>query len=435
LKPAGKLVIQTEERGIALKKIKTKKFRVVNGKSLIVTADMGKDKHYGYWRCPDGTDVKSFPFSNNGSGFHEFWQRISRAKEIHNLDEIVFGYESTGSYAEALVHFMRARGVRLVQVNPMHTKRVKELQGNSPNKTDQKDPKVIADIIELGHALSVVIPEGPAAELRRLTQARERSTQRHTALVNQLQGLIAIIFPEFLQVMKDVKTATAKHLLKHCPTPKEIVAQFGNLTQTIRKVSRGKLGADRAQALYEAAESSVGVTEGQAGILREIRAILAAMEVSEQFNSELEAEMVLQLQQIPYSNSILSFKGIGEVTAAGLIGEVGDFRKFSTLGEIMKLAGFDLFEISSGKHRGTRRISKRGRPLLRKLLYFAALNTVRKGGVMHQQYQRYLDRGMIKTKALIAVARKLLGIIFAVVRDHSVYEEDYIKKSLELKAA
>ena len=50
----------------------------------------------------------------------------------------------------------------------MHTKRLKELQGNSPNKTDRKDPKVIADIITLGHALTVVIPEGPAAELRRL---------------------------------------------------------------------------------------------------------------------------------------------------------------------------------------------------------------------------------------------------------------------------
>ncbi len=43
------------------------------------------------------------------------------------------------------------------------------------NHPDEKDSKVIADIIELGHALTVVIPEGPAAELRRLTQARERA--------------------------------------------------------------------------------------------------------------------------------------------------------------------------------------------------------------------------------------------------------------------
>ena len=264
-----------------MKMIKTKKQRIVNGKALIVTVDISKDKHFGYWRCPDGTDVKPFSFPNNGVGCLEFWERISRAKEIHRLDEIVFGYESTGP---ALVHFMKARGVRLVQVNPMHTKRVKELQGNSPNKTDQKDPKIIADIIELGRALTVVIPEGPAAELRRLTQARERSTERLTALANQLQGLLAIIFPEFLQVVKNVRTATAQYFLKHCPTPQNLVAcGLDNLTRTMRKVSRGKLKEDRAKALYEAAKSTIGVVEGRASILLETQAILAAMEASEEF--------------------------------------------------------------------------------------------------------------------------------------------------------
>ncbi len=89
------------------------------------------------------------------------------------------------------------------------------------------------------------------------------------------------------------------------------------------------------------------------------------------------------------------------------------------------MAGLDLFEISSGKHKGARRISKRGRPLLRKLLFFAAINTVRKGGVMHLTYQRYLQRGMPKIKALVAISRKLLRIVFAVVRDHSTYTENY----------
>jgi transposase len=91
----------------------------------------------------------------------------------------------------------------------------------------------------------------------------------------------------------------------------------------------------------------------------------------------------------------------------------------------MKLAGLDLYEVSSGKHRGKLRISKRGRPLIRKLLYLAALSTVRKSGTMHEWYQRALGRGMKKTKALVAVSRKLLGIIFALVRDHSVYVENY----------
>jgi hypothetical protein len=66
------------------------------------------------------------------------------------------------------------KSARIVQVNPLHTKRLKEVNDNSPGKTDDKDPGVVADIIKLGRALSVVIPEGDAAYLRRLNNAKKR---------------------------------------------------------------------------------------------------------------------------------------------------------------------------------------------------------------------------------------------------------------------
>ena len=420
-----------------MKKIKPKKTRAVNQNVLIATVDGGKDTHYGYYRCPDGTEGRSLPFWNNGRGFQEFWERISAAARTHGLEEIIIGFESTGPYMEPLAQFLRTKkGIRLVQVNPMHTKRLKELSGNSPLKTDRKDPKVIADIIELGHALTVVIPEGPAAELRRLTQARERTIESRTRLFNQLQCLLVLIFPEFLQVMKDVKTASAQHLLRHYPTAQDIIT-LGEpaLAALLRKVSRGKLREDRARALFEAANESVGVREGRSSMLLEIGLMLDTIATYDRFIEGVETEMLRHLEQIPYSHLILSLKGVGPVTAAGLIGEVGDFTKFNTISEVMKLAGLDLYEVSSGKHRGKLCISKRGRPHMRKLLYLAALSTVRKGGVMHEWYKRALDRGMIKTKALVAVSRKLLGIIFALVRDHSVYQENYTKLNLILQEA
>ncbi len=409
-------------------KIKPGTTRTVNQNILISTVDGGKDKHYGYYRFPDGTDCKAFEFWNNGRGFEEFWERISSAARSHGL-EIIIGFESTGPYMEPLAQFLRGKkGVRLVQVNPMHTKRLKELSGNSPLKTDRKDPKVIADIIELGHALTVVIPEGPAAELRRLTQGRERTIESRTRLLNQLQCLLAISFPEFLQVMGDVKSASAQHLLRHYPLAQDIMTLGEHaLAAVLRKVSRGKLKEDRARALFEAASESVGIQDGRSSMLLEIGLMLDTIGTYDRFIERLEAEIARYLEQIPYSRVMLSLKGIGPVTAAGLIGEVGDFTKFRTISEVMKLAGLDLYEVSSGKHRGKLRISKRGRPLMRKLLYLAALSAVRKGGAMHEWYQRALGRGMKKTKALVAVSRKLLAVIFALVRDHSVYIENYQK--------
>ena len=419
-----------------MKEIRTKKLRMINEKTLLVTVDIGQVINAGYCRCPDGYEVKPFEFYNNGRGFNSFWIVISKIKELKNLDEIVVGFESTGSYGEPLLHYLRARSVTLVQVNPMHTKRIKELHGNSPNKTDKKDPKVIADIIALGHSLTHVVPEGAAAELRRLTHARERSMERRTALLNQLQDLVFILFPEFVQVMKGIKTRSARYLLRHYPMPHDIVRHgVDALEITLRKVSRGRLDKKRAQELYEGACHSAGITQGRESILIEIREIVYLLEAVERFIDKLEEGMVKYLTQIPYSTSILSLKGIGEVTAAGIIGEVADFNKFDTIREITKLAGLDLFEISSGKHKGKRRISKRGRPLLRKILYYAALNTVRKGGELYGTYQRHLEKGMVKTKALIAVARKLLGIIFALVRDHTVFMAEHASLQISKKAA
>jgi transposase len=307
----------------------------------------------------------------------------------------------------------------------MHSKRLKELTGNSPNKTDKKDPRVIADVICLGHALTMVVPQGPAAHLRRLTQARERSIDRRTAMVNQLQHLVFVIFPEFFTIMKP-STKSAMHLIKHYTTPETIFAMgLEALEAIVKKVSRGKLGQARAKELFKAARDSVGIYEGKESIILEIDHLVFKIENEDRFIEHLKQQMADDLEQIPYSSSLLSIKGIGEITAAGLIGEVGDFRKFRTISEMMKLAGLDLYEVSSGKHKGKRHISKRGRSLMRKLLFFAALNAVKSNGIMHGPYHQMLDRGMPKIKALTAISRKLLGIIFALVRDNTVYMENH----------
>ena len=63
---------------------------------------------------------------------------------------------------------------------------------------------------------------------------------------------------------------------------------------------------------------------------------------------------------------LLAIKGVGIITIAGFIAEVGDIRRFDSPKQIQKYAGLELVENSSGKHKGRSRISKRGRRKLRK---------------------------------------------------------------------
>lgn len=414
---------------------KSQKVKRVNRQTMVVSLDIGKGSHFGYFRAPNGKEENPFEVTNCRDGFHQFWKKLCRFKKAHRLRQVLVGFESTGPYAEPLLHFLKQRPVQLVQINPMHSKRVKELTGNSPNKTDRKDPRVIADVMVLGHSLTVVVPEGAAAELRRLTQARERAIKERTAMLNQLQHLVFVVFPEFLKVIKTISCKTGLYLVRHCPAPDAVLALgLERLSRDMRRVSRGRMDHQRARQLFQAAKSSVGVTEGRQSIVEEIGYLVDQIERTNVFVDHLESRMRSHLEQIPYSPYLLSMRGIGLITVAGLIGEVGDFRQFSTLSEITKLAGLDLFEVSSGKHRGRRHISKRGRPLMRKLLYFGAINTVKSDGIMHAPYNRMLERGMPKIKALVAISRKLLAVMFALARDGSIYIEDYNTHRSQLAA-
>jgi hypothetical protein len=62
-----------------VEEIKTKKVKVINSKTLLVTVDIGTTLNMGYYRYSGGTESKPFEFSNTGRGFRELWDRISEA--------------------------------------------------------------------------------------------------------------------------------------------------------------------------------------------------------------------------------------------------------------------------------------------------------------------------------------------------------------------
>ena len=401
---------------------------ILNDKTLLVTVDVGKARNFVYCRLSDGRELKVQSFPNNGKGLRAMWNRLETLRFQSGMTEIVVGYEPTGSYSDPLVHFMKDKSVvRLFQVNPMHTSRVKELADNSPGKDDLKDPKVIADILLLGHGLSVVIPEGVRADLRQISAARQRSVEHRRELLCQLEALVFRIFPEFGKIMKDLSSKSSQYLLGHYPLPGDILSLGEEeLTHLLHRISRGRLGADRAAALYQGARESGGVLEGAESIVMEIKKLLGHLELYEADIATYEKQISHLLDQVPEARFIRSIPGIGDVIAAGLIGEIADFSSYQKNNELHKLAGLDLYQISSGNHKGQRHISKRGRSALRHYLYMAVLAMIRKGGIMYEVYQHHLKKGMPKHKAMVPIMRKLLSLVLALVRDQREYSREYI---------
>lgn len=123
----------------------------------------------------------------------------------------------------------------------------------------------------------------------------------------------------------------------------------------------------------EAAKITIGIKAGIESIALGIQETAQGLQRILQELQEVDKRLSAILHDVPYAEQLLSIKGVGAVTLAVVLGETGDLRQYRRAEEIIKLAGLNLFEISSGLQRGQRRITKRGRPLLRKILFFAAL--------------------------------------------------------------
>ena len=130
-------------------------------------------------------------------------------------------------------------------------------------------------------------------------------------------------------------------------------------------------------------------------------------------------------KQIKYVDKLLEIKGIGIITVAGFIAEVGDITRFDNAKELQKLAGLELVADSSGKHNGKTRISKRGRKRLRYLLVQAAVSVIGKNDEFRQIHEYYTTRKnnpLKKMQSLIAVACKLIRVFYVILTKGRSYD-------------
>ena len=74
--------------------------------------------------------------------------------------------EPTGHYWKPLANYLILHRITVVMVNPYHTKRAKELDDNSPTKSDKKDAFTIAKLVRDGRYYEVYMPQDVFAELR-----------------------------------------------------------------------------------------------------------------------------------------------------------------------------------------------------------------------------------------------------------------------------
>jgi transposase len=244
-----------------------------------------------------------------------------------------------------------------------------------------------------------------------------------TAVTNQLHQCCDQLFPELLPCFGgDLRRASCRRLLAVAPTPAAVLALGpAGLTALLRGASRGRYGAALATRLLSAAATSIGLREGTAPLVTRLHFLLEQDTRLRTYRRALERQQAAALQEVPYAGALLQLRGLGVVTVATLLGETGDLQGYRRARQLLKHAGLNLYELSSGEHQGQRRITKRGRPGLRRILYMAALRLL-KAGAPFQAYYHRLRARLESIPAVVAVMRKLLRVVHALVHSGQAYD-------------
>lgn len=404
------------------------KFDAIENTDAIVGIDIAKNVHWAGIILPNGKEIrKSFSFHNNRKGFESLVETIKNVLKMLNLKKAIVGMEPTGHYWKSCARYLKKiEWIKVVTVNPFHVKNAKEFDDNCQTKNDKKDCMTIARLIKDARFFEPYLPEGIWAELRNLSNTRAELVRKQNAVKCRLVATIDEYFPEYTKVFKNVLSRTSEEILKECPFPEDIKS-IGKeeLLQHIKETVKRGYSKKQVETIYELAKESIGTTEGIEGAKFQLNMYIEEAKLLEKQIKITEQELERQLKETGFYESLTSIQGIGIVSAATFVGEVGDINRFDSYEQIRRYAGLNLVENSSGNHKGKTTISKRGRSLLRSILYRMAFTMVNKNKEIKELY-KYLttrkENQLKKKQAIVAVIGKILQIIYALVTKNEEYK-------------
>ncbi|MDR1548778.1 MAG: IS110 family transposase [Hungatella sp.] len=416
---------------------KNQKLTFISDDMLILGCDVGSETHYVRAIDTRGRELSKsvFSFSNSQEGFQSAKDWAIKIAAANSKKQVVLGLEPTGHYWFCLATWMISNGISVVQVNPYAVKQTKEIEDNSQLKDDTKDPKLIANLVKDGNYGMPYLPEKLYAALRRLTMFREQLCEDRIRCINRLHREMKIYFPEYKDALGKIDGTFSVELMKEAPFPKDLVA-LGN--DGIRQIwhnakLRGR-GYSRAVVILKYAEESVGLKEGAEAARLAVRWFAARVAELDAELLELEKLINQKCQEIPHAENILEIRGIGETILSGIVAEMGDITRFDDVKEIQKLSGLGLVASSSGKHKGKTKISHRGRKRLSYWLFQGAKSAVSHAEEfkeLHAYYTTREDNPLKKMQSLMAIACKLLRVIYTMLKTGKRYDPKKMLKDIK----
>ena len=220
-------------------------------------------------------------------------------------------------------------------------------------------------------------------------------------------------------------------ILSKYPLPEDILSVDIETLRNNTKIANGKrrISKTKIVALYTFAQNTIGITNDVSYIKTNINFLINEYKHILNNLEYIETQMSQVLSKLEEAQYITSVKGISDIFASDLIGELWDITRFQNWKQIRKYAGYNFKEESSGKKKGQTVISKRGRPFLRYTLYQVALSLVSNNNEFKKLFEYFKTRKKNPLKgsqALVAVAMKFLRVMFYLVTNKRKYDSSRV---------
>ncbi len=398
-----------------------------------VGIDIAKRSHVAcIMREDNGLEVAPFAFASNQSGFEKL--RVHLKSLACDASDIIIGMEATGLLFENLYRYLKDLAYRVVLLNPYQTAKFREMDTMKRVKNDNIDSVMIAALIKSGRFSEGYVNEDQLQSLRTLYRHRASLEDRLKATKRQIQTLLAVVFPEFEEVIADPFSVTGLALLEKYPTAKHYeYASAERILKTFRGIKGNNMNRDKAERLLKLAKESV-----YSGAAKEARAVslrhgIALIRMLQQQIAQIEEEMLAlfeakapskeeQTEISDLIDNLRTIPGVSDKTILALLAECGNLDRFYSAKALVGYLGLYPSLEQSGGTQKNGRLAKRGARLAKKAIYLAAIAAIRHNQELRQVYRNYRSKGRAKKECVIIVARKLLQIIYAIYKHNVPYD-------------
>lgn len=409
--------------------------------NLVPVAGIDIGKHFSEMAVlsPSNTIVARIKILHNVSNIDKAIEILQKVEKDFAAKPVVV-MESTGHYHKILFNSLHNAGYDVSVINPIQTDSIKNL-GIRKVKNDKVDARKIALLYRFQELRTTNIPDEDLECLRSLCRQYYNLSDELTAYKNRLIGVVDQLMLNFTNVFKDVCCKTALAILEIYPSPTHILkADKTDLIELIQKTARQSISwatqkyellicrANDFEPLSLNNPANLAILKVNISMIRSLSQSLERVldAIIELLTSDSNKDLPVLSMSI---DLLCSIPGIGLLTAATILSEVGNFSAFSKPGKLVAFFGIDPSVKQSGQFQGTEnKMSKRGSRLLRKVLYTTALTSVGKkrngkesNPVLYDFYRKKCASKRKKV-ALGAVMHKLVFIIFAVLRDKKPFE-------------